>query len=206
MVIEKKGVDYETYIYRQGRKVNTKRGFFIKTIPKRIKRFKKIFGKVKNDLIPGKVLCLGARTGCEVQAARDVGFPDSIGIDLHPARENDGLVLQGDWHNISFPDQSFENVFTNAIDHCFDLSKLITEILRVLKPGGRLYLMLSKKQSLHTKENKDEYMLKSSNFLFWEDGEDLIEGFKNFGFTLIREWESGSWSFYVLKKEVLNGG
>lgn len=202
MVVEKKGVDYETYVFRQGRKISSKRERFVKGIPGRVKKFEARFRRAKRFMNPGKVICLGARTGCEVQAAINLGFRKSIGIDLHPAIEGSPLVVKGDWHNIPFPSNSFDNVFTNSIDHCFDLEAMIKEIRRVLKNDGILYLMLSRKQMLSTKEDRELYMRQSQNFLFWEDGTDLINKFEEFGFILIKQWDHGrNWQNYILRKE-----
>lgn len=202
MVVEKKGIDYQTYVFRQGRKITAKRQRFLNSIPGRIRKFEGIFNRAKKFLNPGAVICLGARTGCEVQAARNLGFAGSIGIDLYPAREGDGLVVRGDWHNIPFPSGSFDDAFTNSIDHCFDLDMMIKEIRRVLKDGGILFLMLSRKQMLSGKSNKDEYMIKSANFLFWEDGDDLVHQFNDRGFVLIKWWNHGhNWQSYILRKE-----
>jgi len=200
MIHEKKGVDYDVYVSRQGRKISHNRELLLKSVPRRIRKFESIFRQAQNYLHPGKMLCLGARTGCEVQAALNLGFEGSVGIDLHPAVKSD-LVQKGDWHDIPFPSESFEMVFTNSIDHCFDATKLIQEVRRVLKPDGLFYFMLSGKQFLSTKEDKEEYMLKSSNFLFWETEKDLIQKFKEFGFVLSQNWRlGGNWQNIIMLK------
>jgi SAM-dependent methyltransferase len=91
----------------------------------------------KLSLKPGaKVLCLGARQGTEVKAFRDLGC-DTIGIDLTPG-ENNPYVVKGDFHDLQFAAQSMDVMFTNSLDHAFDPKKMLAEIRRVLKPGGRL--------------------------------------------------------------------
>jgi SAM-dependent methyltransferase len=86
---------------------------------------------------PGStVLCLAARRGAEVAAFHDLGC-FAVGIDLNPGPENP-LVLPGDFHNVQFPSASVDVVFTNSFDHSLDPSKLISEIIRLLKPGGLL--------------------------------------------------------------------
>jgi len=80
------------------------------------------------------VLCLGARLGTEVQALHSLGY-FAIGIDLNPGPQNQ-YVLPGDFHQIVFPDGSVDAIYTNALDHVFDLPKVIAELLRLLRPNG----------------------------------------------------------------------
>ncbi|MFH1033065.1 MAG: class I SAM-dependent methyltransferase [Pseudomonadota bacterium] len=86
----------------------------------------------------GTALCLGARQGSEVKAFIDKGC-FAVGIDLNPGKDN-RYVLPGDFHAIQFPDSSTDIVFSNSFDHAFDLTKLLGEIQRVLKPDGLLVL------------------------------------------------------------------
>jgi len=88
---------------------------------------------------PGmSVLCLGARQGTEVKAFHDLGC-FAIGIDLNPG-PNNKFVLPGDFHDVQFPAECVDAVFTNSFDHSFDPQKLIREIQRLLKPGGVLIM------------------------------------------------------------------
>lgn len=80
------------------------------------------------------VLCLGARLGTEVRALHALGH-FAVGIDLNPGNNNP-YVLPGDFHHIQFPDGTIEGVYTNALDHVFDLPRLVGEVVRVLRPGG----------------------------------------------------------------------
>lgn len=197
MFIEKKGIAYEEYVQRQGRKANNpkKRKMFIRTSPRRMRGFGLIFKKVKGDLNPGKVLCLGARTGCEVKAARAAGFEGSKGIDLHPIGDN---VVKGDWHNIPFSANSFENVYTNSIDHCYDLNSLITEVRRVLKPKGKFFFQTALWQALKVKDDREVYIQGSNNFLFWDEGRDIAKKFIESGFTLVKDWADHKWENFIL--------
>ena len=88
------------------------------------------------DMIPkhGSALCLGARVGGEVLAFLDHGY-FAVGIDLNAGKSNN-CVLYGDFHKLVFPDQSVDIVYTNSLDHVQDMDKVITEVARVLKPGG----------------------------------------------------------------------
>jgi SAM-dependent methyltransferase len=80
------------------------------------------------------VLCLGARLGTEVRALRDLGH-FAVGIDLNPGYDN-AYVLPGDFHKLAFADGSVDAVYTNALDHAFDLGAAIGEVRRVLRPSG----------------------------------------------------------------------
>ena len=80
------------------------------------------------------VICLAARKGTEVRSFTDNGA-FAVGIDLNPGKNNP-VVLPGDFHHIQFPDHSVDAVYTNSLDHAFDLDKVITEVERVLKPNG----------------------------------------------------------------------
>jgi len=84
------------------------------------------------------VLCLGARLGGEVKAFIDCGC-FAVGLDLNPG-EGNKHVVHGDFHYIQFADDSVDVVFTNSVDHVFDLEKFISEISRVLKAGGLLII------------------------------------------------------------------
>lgn len=86
-----------------------------------------------------KALCLGARTGQEVQAFRNLGF-DAIGVDLVACEP---LVVEGDIHNLAFDDDTFDVTFTNIFDHSFYPDRFASEIMRVLKPNGLAIMHLA---------------------------------------------------------------
>jgi SAM-dependent methyltransferase len=80
------------------------------------------------------VLCLGARNGAECEAWTESDFL-AIGVDLNPG-ENNRFVVAGDFHALQFPDGVFDVVFTNSLDHVFELGRVVAEARRVLRPGG----------------------------------------------------------------------
>lgn len=81
------------------------------------------------------VLCLGARGGAEVRAFLSIGCV-AVGIDLNPGPGNQ-YVLRGDFHNLQYGDRTIAVVFTNALDHCFDLDRVLMNVRRVLVSGGQ---------------------------------------------------------------------
>ncbi|MEK6829638.1 MAG: class I SAM-dependent methyltransferase [Nanoarchaeota archaeon] len=94
-----------------------------------------------HDILSGckNALCLGARTGQEVSVLKELGV-DALGIDLV---DNPPLVIEGDVHNLKFENESYDFIFSNIFDHVLHPDKFISEIERVLKPGGHCLLHLS---------------------------------------------------------------
>lgn len=189
--------DYNHYVEIQGTKVHLDKHDFKTLYPEKIKGFRKIFSAWTPFLTPGKVLCLGARAGWEVLGAREAGFVGSEGIDLHPGNDT---VLQGDWHNIPFSNESFENIFTNSIDHCLNLPKMISEVRRVLTSSGTFFLMATYRPEWKNTPI-EKRMAKGLEALFWDHPHDLIAEFERFGFKLIGTHEEHKWHFYFMRKE-----
>ena len=82
-----------------------------------------------------RILCLGARQGTEVEVLRDIGFYNSTGIDLNPG-VNNPYVFKGDFMSVDEPDGSIDLIYTNSIDHAYDVPKFLDECIRILQPKG----------------------------------------------------------------------
>ena len=87
--------------------------------------------------LDARILCCGARQGTEVDVLHDLGFVNARGIDLNPGSDNP-LVSVGDMMKLDDPDNSVDLLYSNCIDHAFDLDRMIAEHARVLKPEGYL--------------------------------------------------------------------
>jgi SAM-dependent methyltransferase len=81
------------------------------------------------------ILCLGARQGTEVEVLRDIGYSRAYGIDLNPG-PNNPYVQEGDFMHLKEMDESVDMIYSNAIDHVFDLRVFLQENSRVLKKRG----------------------------------------------------------------------
>ena len=123
------------------------------------------------------VLCLAARIGTEVKSFLDIGC-FAIGIDLNPGESNP-YVVYGDFHDLRFPSESVDIVFTNSIDHVFDIEKVIGQIQRVLKKDGHLILEVAK----GSKEGEDPGFYES---FWWRTVDDVVSLFETAQFTLIK--------------------
>lgn len=123
------------------------------------------------------VLCLGARQGSEVKAFLDLGC-FAVGVDINPGQNNQ-FVLYGDFHKLQFADKTIDVVFTNSLDHAFDLKKVINEIKRVLKAKRWLILEVSKGEG--EKGIPPGYYESIS----WQKADDILELFLKAGFRII---------------------
>jgi SAM-dependent methyltransferase len=193
MIAHREFESYDVYKYKQGGKARGKRDELLASLPKNIESFARTFTRAAKHLTPGSVLCLGARTGAESIGAGNAGFAGSVGIDLHPVGPT---VLQGDWHNLEFADASFENVYSNSLDHCLDLEKLAGEVRRVLKPNGRFYVMATNREG----NTLEAWLAKGGNeALFWATSADLSAAICALGFVEVKTWRDGKWGHHVLR-------
>ena len=125
---------YEEYLEHQAEKLdkylNRRRGKEDDEYAEFIRRF----GMA--DEIKGlhTALCLGARLGTEVKALHELGY-FALGIDLNPGPDNQWVCV-GDFHKLVFPNGSVDLVYTNTLDHVFELERVVAEIDRVLQPDG----------------------------------------------------------------------
>jgi len=198
MIQYKKFKDYQAYIEKQGGKISFSLDKIKEKNPQRISKFESIFSKVKSDLNKGSILCLGARTGCEVVAARKLGFKNSLGVDLHPVGD---LVVKGDWHKLLLGVSTFDNAFCNSLDHCYDLPALCQELKSVLKPSGIFYFMVMKKMALCTVVGSIEDRMASRAYdsMFWDTSQDIIDELISHGFELKKQWSDTKWFNCILR-------
>ena len=87
------------------------------------------------DFFPAgtELIAQGGRTGSlivlkegEVEVLRDLGFRDAWGIDLNPGPDNP-FVRPGDFMHLDAPDNSLDLLYSNCVDHAFDLTGAIRE-------------------------------------------------------------------------------
>lgn len=111
--------------------------------------FKEIFSQYDETFDKsGKCVGLGARTGQEIAALRELGYEDSIGIDLVPFEP---YTIEGDFHNLPFENNSVSLVYSNAVDHVLSPLLWSQEIDRILCKEG--YILFN----LQVNMGQDEY-------------------------------------------------
>ena len=126
-------------------------------------KFKSRFKELQSILdVNSKCLCLGARQGTEVLVLRELGFKNSIGIDLNPG-PNNPLVNVGDFMNLEFPDNNFDFIYSNCLDHALNLDDFFREQVRVLKVTGLFIIDISTSEDAGHFESQEwerpEYVL-----------------------------------------------
>lgn len=125
---------YEAYLEHQSAKLGKLAGRLAGREDEDLAGFLARFRACKPLAAAHSVLCLGARIGTEVKALHALGHL-AVGIDLNPGPRN-AWVLPGDFHQLVFPDACVDAVYTNCLDHVFDLPRVMAEVARVLRPGG----------------------------------------------------------------------
>ena len=169
---------YQTYLDHQAAKLRTLNltSYNAKFAPELRSRL------VANPAIMEKgrganVLCLGARNGIECSVFTELGF-FALGIDLNPGEAN-RFVVMGDFHDLQFATGSVDIVFTNALDHSFDLDRIIKEVRRVLKPRG---VFLS--EIVRGSKDVDGREPGDYESIWWDHSEEVARRIKATGFEL----------------------
>ena len=110
-----------------------------------------------------RILEVGAAAGCLTIALNDMGY-QCVGIEpdadaLKTARElssrinRECAVVEGRAERIPFPDQSFDIVLANSVlEHVSDVDTCLSEISRVLRPGGLFWFETASSMSPFQRE------------------------------------------------------
>lgn len=111
---------------------------------------RKLFGRLLHDLhLPPDtaILDAGTSTGTNLRMLRDLGYQQVYGVDVSPealrycAAKGWGMVCQGDLRDLPYADESFSLVLgTDVIEHIDDDQQALSELYRVLVPGGHVLL------------------------------------------------------------------
>ncbi len=106
------------------------------------------------DFVPGgKALDIGCGNGQLLHKLQDLGW-DCQGVEFNAkaveiCRTNGLQVFHGELEAANFADDSFDLITAHhLIEHVTDPDRLLAEIARILKPGGRLWLRTPNNRSL----------------------------------------------------------
>lgn len=183
---------YEEYVMHQKQKFNeiiSLKGAFSK---KEITSYRLKFYRRFRHFLPilpksAKILCAGARQGTEVEVLRDLGFENAFGIDLNPG-PNNKLVVKGDFMNLNFKDNSIDAIYSNCIDHAFNLNDFFREQARVLKPEGYAIYDISQQEEGGPFEAVE-----------WESDEQIIDLIQQYFGSPIKIKKEKVWTWILFK-------
>ena len=103
-------------------------------------------------------------------SGKDVISIDPLMDEYDKIYKHDGITrMNMDGENLDFEDETFDYAINiNVIDHTPDPDKMLSEIRRVLKPGGKLYF-----------EVHFDKFLGGPHYMLW-DREQVTKHFKDF--------------------------
>lgn len=157
---------YEQYLAHQASKLDAAYDRRADKAHEEVSEFSRSFESLAALAACRNVLCLGARLGAEVRALRDLGY-FAVGIDLNPGTEN-SYVHHGDFHALAFAECSVDAVYTNALDHAFELPRVLKEVHRVLRPEGLFIADV-------TPGFDEGFSPGDYEATYWRSAEDLLE-------------------------------
>jgi SAM-dependent methyltransferase len=135
------------------------------------------------------ILDVGTSTGANMRMLRNMHFSDVTGLDFSEeairfcAAKGFTDVRLGDVCAMPWPDASFALVVaTDIIEHVDDHEKAVSEIFRVLKPGGHALITVPAFQSLWGL--KDEYAHHKRRYRMGP----LLDLIRSAGFTVERSF------------------
>lgn len=154
---------------------------------------------------PARVLDLGCATGDLLQAIRDRGNADVVGIEPSAqaaaiARDRGLDVHTGDLQQAHLPDASIDvALLSHVIEHLPSPSDTLAELRRIVRPGGRLVLWLPNGDSLAARVWRDAWIgYDAPRHLYTFTPATLGTLLDRHGFALRRvrhEWVGLEWSW-----------
>ncbi len=187
--------DYQEYVDHQRQKLDEilkiRGGFSNREVTAYRLKFYRRFRHLRGLLPAGaRILCCGARQGTEVEVLRDLGYPHAYGIDLNPGPDNP-FVRPGDFMHLDEADRSLDLIYSNCLDHAFDLEAMLDEHLRVLKPGGYV---------LYDVNCAEEAIGGAFEAVSWDSAEDLLLFLLRRFPRLLRAQREEAWIWFLLQR------
>ena len=192
-LLERKLFSYKFYLFHQKLKTFFRLQKLKDSYDTHLKKFENEFKNIEY-LEVKKILCIAARLGAEVHALRNLNY-DAIGIDIFVTKNNK-YVHYGEFEKIPYENKTFDAIYTNSVDHIFNIKKTVNEIDRVLKKGGYLLINLMK----GIDEGHD--MAGTFESLVWKKRSDVLFKIVEISnYKLVKEVDTTkTTTLYILKK------
>ena len=114
-------------------------------------------------------------------------------------------VEQQDMESLTYEDDSFDIVHcVNALDHCKDPRKALEEMLRIVKPGGWIYLRHGENEGERMKYHGYHQFNLSRNGWCWYPNGDANSGWQLIGFKTEFKTETSHLKDYPFPEMVVS--
>lgn len=122
-------------------------------------------------------------------------YPDSVGVDICPTSAAD-LTHDLNTYPYPFEDNSFDLVVCmHVLEHLDDVVRTVTEIHRVLRPGGMLHVEVPHFSSFHAfSDPTHKHFFSSKSFDYFFEG------------TPVSEFDYSNARFVLRRRELMVGG
>ncbi len=91
--------------------------------------------------VPGRITIIDLPRNTEVQSELNLGINESIVNGIKNRRSNIERLIIGDMTKSGLPSESFDlAISVEVLEHVQDDEKFVSEVCRVLKPGGRFIM------------------------------------------------------------------
>jgi hypothetical protein len=186
--------NYDEYRLHQQQKfdeiLKLKGGFSNQVISQYRLKFYRRFRYILKLLPPTAcIVCAGARQGTEVEVFHDLGFKNAYGIDLNPGPDNP-WVRAGDFMHMENDTSSVDLVYTNCVDHAFNLTDFLAEHRRVIKPSGYVLYDLA----LASRSGQGPF-----EAVAWQSEEVLLQLMLDYFRTIVRVESEPGWKWILLQ-------
>jgi SAM-dependent methyltransferase len=186
--------DYDEYVTHQKQKLEEilklNGGFDNRTVAEYRRKFYHRFKRL-SVLLPrmARIVCAGARLGIEVEVLQDLGFKNAYGIDLNPGPDNP-FVKIGDFMQMDYNTSSIDLLYTNCVDHVFNLEQFFGEHARVIKPDGYVFYELDSRSS----ERTDPFAA-----VTWSSDEEIFLMMLRYFKNVVWVQRDGAWKLIMLQ-------
>lgn len=143
--------------------------------------------------------------GCGSKPYKEfISVHEYIGLDVeergHPHRYGEADIYY-DGKTVPFPDGHFDSIFSSEVfEHIFNLEEILTELHRVLKPGGHMLVTLPFVWEEHEiPYDFARYTSFGIEYLLKKNGFDVIatEKTTNYVETVFQMWNAYIWNTYA---------
>jgi len=160
------------------------------TVPKWEEGQKRYIEETFKDTDRGlKILDIACGDGVGLRSFKHLGFTDVIGIEFNEEKISKALesgypVYQFDMHDLCiFPDKEFDIVYSShTLEHAYFPEIVVEEFSRILKPNGKLYVVLPYPDYGDNKAHGGKFTLGTDSD---DDGKKVVDFFS--GFKLIKK-------------------